>query len=215
MKAFIYIFFLPILVVLVGCSSPQEPQADAFTVRDLYPTGIKWTYQHNDYDNLGNKTPKYKTERSVDTSATYRGHDAYDLDLDYDHIEFYYEADTALYWFDRKTGSTDLGFRYPMNEGQEYIYSVSGLPTGHQNLKTLTLITKSTSITVEAGTFNCLLYEKISCSAEAGVRKDTSAIEDYYFVPKQGLVRMDRLSFANGSRFLSSDQILLSLEKMK
>ncbi|HET9135177.1 MAG TPA: hypothetical protein VFO76_00960 [Candidatus Kapabacteria bacterium] len=168
MKYHSSVFFIFIAVVFSGCSSPEEPQKDALTVRDLYPVGIKWTYQHNDYDDAGNKTPRYTTERSVDTSATYRGHDAFDLDLDYDHIEFYYEADTAMYWFDRKTGTTELGFRYPMTEGQEYIYSVNGLPTEHQDLKILVLRKKAVSITVAAGTFDCLVYEKMNCSAEGG-----------------------------------------------
>jgi hypothetical protein len=183
-------FFFCLLAVgasfSISCSSPQESQPESITVRDLYPTGIKWTYQHNDYDAAGNKTPRYKTERSVDTSAAYRGHDAFDLDLDYDHIEFYYEADTALYWFDRKTGTTEFGFRYPMNEGQEYIYSVSGLPTGHQTLQIVVLRQKKVSITVTAGTFDCLAYEKMSCSADAGIRTDTSNIDTYYFTPKKG-----------------------------
>ena len=215
MKAFTYTCFLSILVVLVGCSSPEEPKTDTLTVRALYPAGIKWTYQHNVYDNLGNKTPRYKTERSVDTSATYRGHDAYDLDLDYDHIEFYYEADTAMYWFDRKTGATDFGFRYPMREGEEYVYYSNGLPSGHQELKILTLSKKSISIIVPAGTFECILCKKMTCTAEAGIRTDTTSTDDYYFAPKQGLVRMDGFSYSNGIKFLSSDQILLSLEKMK
>jgi hypothetical protein len=55
----------------------------------------------------------------------------------------------------------------------------------------------------------------MSCSADAGIRTDTSNIDTYYFTPKKGLIRMDGFAIKQGVRQLTSDQILVSLETIK
>jgi hypothetical protein len=215
MKAVILSLFIALALCTVGCKSatPDEPTDSSFTISDFLPTGLKWTYTDSSRDVLGGS---YKTVMWVVKLDDYKNHPTFgtvQADKTTDTSAFYLSGDTALYSVYRPLGSTDPSYIYPMAEGEQRVYDKNHAATGLGDFKEIILRSKSVSVTVPAGTFTCLQYDKIFYNLTSGV-VDTVDFSTVYLCPKKGVIKSYSYDFKNGIRQWHFERTLSKLESM-
>ncbi|HET9137261.1 MAG TPA: hypothetical protein VFO76_11530 [Candidatus Kapabacteria bacterium] len=215
MKKVILSLLIIVSIASLSCTSttPSESGDSSFTINDFLPTGLKWTYRDSSADVIGGS---YTTVTWVVKLDDYRNHPTFgsvQSDKPSDTSAFYLLGDTALYLVYRPLGSTDPSYVYPMAEGEERVYDKNHAATGSADFKKIILRSKSVSVTVPAGTFNCLQYDKVFYNVSSGII-DTVELATTYLLPKKGVIRSRTYDFQNGVRHLRFERVLNKVESM-
>src|SRR5688572_12768911 len=160
MKKLIYsLLILCSVSVLSSCS--DDPAASGGTVQQLFPlaTGNSWTLQQTIYDDAGNVTNLDTSRMTIDSAGSLFGHSGFHSSSDGDHGFYYYQNDIDLRYQDPKNEEdNNIVMRYPMAENEILVVKDTTTEDGYRTKEFIKMISENTSVSVPAGTFNCVTY---------------------------------------------------------
>lgn len=146
---------------LTGCS--EDPVPSGGTIQQLFPlsVGNSWTLQQTIYDDAGNVTNTDTSRMTIDSTGTVFGHSGFYFSSDGDHGFYYYQNGIDVRYQDPKDEQDNsIVMRYPMAENEILVIKDTTTEAGYRTKEFIKLISENTSVTVPAGTFNCLTYIK-------------------------------------------------------
>ncbi len=178
------------LLCLFGCSESSSPENKKLgTIQELYPlnVGNKWVYKYiySPTDPSG-IIPEFLTIQVL-SSQTFKGVKMYQVSRDGDKSFWFYDSTTALYsTADTNSSSTQYLLHSPLTIDEPFV--LQAVTTGSTVDKAiLTLAEENTSITTDAGTFNCFHFVETDYKGDLN-HPDTSMVDQWY-AKNIGMVR--------------------------
>jgi hypothetical protein len=210
------ILCLCVLCVFLSCSeSPTTPGSNN-SISTLYPlkVGNVWNYHLIEYRSSGQiKLEQDFTIRVVDSLLDTSGNITYltVTTLKNDTNVQYYNNGIDLYSGRKGTSDIILRLRYPMAAGQTIVLSeIQG--QGYLSRYLLQYISSAESVTVPAGTFNCLRYDYIFLAGSSTSTLDTVSTTTMYLALNTGMVEQKDYFYEGGSKYLRYHVRLLSYD---
>lgn len=202
--------------VFSGCSE-DSATPNTYTIQNVFPlkVGNKWTYQ-NTYYNLDGSIDTTNGSDSViflvDSAIVYNSIPAYAMTIVEKSIMYYLNTD--LFMVDQFSGNPRLILRYPMNINETILIKDTTYSSGGRSKNILRYVSDNVSITVPAGTFNCINYEQISLNGEKDAL-DTTFRSNIYLSFGIGLIKEDsyRISNVDSTWHRSYTSVLTSYSK--
>jgi len=181
MKTFAAFLLLSITLSLYSGCSEDTVSTNNYTIKDVFPLADsnKWTYQSTSYNADGTiYGTKDSFTLSFDSVVTFNGLPAFLVANSEGNVLYY--SGPNLYSGDMKSNNSQLFFRYPMNINETIVTEDTLYSSGYRSKNYLRYISDNTTITVPAGTFNCIGYETIGMYGLDGALDTTSRRNDYF-----------------------------------
>lgn len=175
---------------LTGCS--EDPVPSGGTIQQLFPltVGNSWTLQQTIYDDAGNVINLDTTRTTVDSAGTVFGHSGFHSTDHGEHVFFYYQNGIDFrYQNIRDETDNHIMIRYPMAENEILVLKDTTTEDGYRTKEFIKLISENTSITVPAGSFNCVTY--INYYLYGNATLDTTSYTVMSFAFGKGLIQRD------------------------
>ncbi len=206
-----------LLIFQSGCSdvNPITSGSNNY-ISTLYPlkVGNVWNYHLIEYRSSGQiRSEKDFTQSVVDSIPHSAAITAYLVasSLKNDTLIQYYQNGTDLYTGYPDASEYDLMMRYPMNVGQTIVLREDQSPDYVSRLL-LQYRSSNESVTVGAGTFNCVRFDYIFLAGSSNSTLDTASTTAMYFALNTGLVEQKDYFYEGGSKYLRYHARLLSYD---
>jgi hypothetical protein len=171
-----------------GCDSSTSVAPSSSKIQAYFPlqVGNQWIYQRSAYGDSGNVDRLDTISNSVESSGIAYGKSGFYLSDRNGQIFAYYSGNDVIR-IDPGGSRIFYKLRYPMSPSEEIVLIDSTINGGHFR-SAIRLISDSVSVTVPAGTFNCIAYRTAELYGEHGVM-DTNFISNFYLGYGVGFVK--------------------------
>ncbi|MDP4219636.1 MAG: hypothetical protein Q8916_06505 [Bacteroidota bacterium] len=209
------------LVLLGSCknsgTSAPSPGSTA-SVQDLYPLkiGDSWTYHRQVLSPTGSVTFDTEDTLTLPNQITFQGQQAFQQNLTpIDTIGtewYYYNGSSDIYSVHHPQSDFEIAhyLHYPMKVGESFILADDSTFARNYDDKTVLVLRSSNeSVTVPAGSFSCVYFEKYGITTTSGV-VDTEMFDKLYYASGVGLVMDKGFVKSAGVTYQQSEQDLVS-----
>jgi hypothetical protein len=125
----------------------------------------------------------------------------------------YYSGSFDLYTI-QNSKSLNHALHYPMNSGETFILVDTMYPDGSIRKELLILQGNSESVTVTAGSFSCLHFDRISLNGNAA-KPDTNSMMKQYYALGKGLIQENDYAYDNAKKQYQSVSLQLQSYDLK
>ncbi len=168
-----------------------------YTIKQVFPVkvGSKWELKQTDYDITRDEIISIDTtEIRIESDTTYYGKPAYYAFTFDDHRALFYSNDDLQIGIFGFNVSASFSFlRYPMADGEIYVISDTTYPDHFRERTTLRILSRNEKVTVPAGTFDCVKYERLIIGGLVDAF-DTTSTSHIYLAPFTGYIKENVLS---------------------
>jgi len=190
--------FVSVLFFQLGCKNSTSSQAPSNGVQDIFPlvTGDHWVYQLTQYSTDGSIKSNGPYDVLLRSTQSFNGIPAFEYSIQGDTSKnslIYFVGSSDLYT-ERNSTVIYHALHYPMNVGDAYTITDTTYAGGFINKDFLVLQNNSESITVPAGTFNCLHFDRISIAGTVA-NPDTNSVKKQYYALNKGLIKESDLAY--------------------
>ena len=203
-----------------GCKSSTTPTSPTSTasVQDIYPLkmGDSWTNHRQIFSANGTITFDIIDTLTLPRQITFQGHEAFQQSLTpidtIGTVWYYYNSTSDINFVHHPQSDFEIAhyLHYPMSIGETFILSEDSTSLKNLDEKSALLLRSTNeNVTVPAGTFSCVYFEKFGITTTNGV-VDTEMYEKLYFAPGVGLVMNKGYIKSAGVTYQQSEQDLVS-----
>lgn len=182
------------LGVLSSCKDSGSSGGINSSIQDIFPltTGNHWTYHLTEFLNTGTIRSESSYDVLIRSNQTFQGMLAFEYSLQGDtsgKMLIYYLGTSDVYTV-RNSTSFFHALHYPMNVGETFVIKDTTDSGGNIQKEIFILRGASEPISVKAGSFTCLHFDRIAISGNSA-KQDTNSIQKMYYASGKGMIEED------------------------
>lgn len=194
MKYILFVITLIYSTLQFGCDS-TAPQTE-YSIQDIMPlaSGNQWTWISSHYTSAGSLEREDTIGDFIGAPHTFDGNSGYYPTSCGCAYGFLHYSGNDLLVYDSISKTSSIKLRYPMAPDESIIVVDSINREGLRLQGVLRMLSKNASVTVPAGTFNCVKYEELYRYGADGFL-DTAYIIYKYYAPGVGAVMGEQYKY--------------------
>lgn len=218
-KQFSYLTFaLMCLSVLNSCKDSGSSVGISSSIQDIFPlkTGNHWAYHLTEFSYPDTILFERAYDVLIRSNQIFQGRPAFEYSFQGDtsgKMLIYYLGTSDVYTV-RNSTSFFHALHYPMNVGETFVIKDTIDSGGNIEKEIFILRGANEPISVKAGSFICLHFDRISISGNSA-KQDTNSIKKMYYALGKGLIQEDDYSYhSNNQQYQQYKKNSLQLESI-
>lgn len=216
MKKLLLVLAAIAAISLSSCSENTSPE-ESYTIRQLFPlkTGNSWTYDAIDYDSSGNVRSRDSIIITITGETTFNGKQAYIAVLapEIDSAILFYDGD-AIYSSEGSDPTPDIFLKLPTDVNKPIIVRDTTYSDSTRSMDQFVLKSKSTQVSVPAGTFKCYtMHEEYYYGPDSALKNESYSKFD--LAPNVGLIHQQYITFFPDNKQRLRSEMLLRTYTVK